>query len=245
MRQRAEGVAEQLHVEVHRAERDRDEGVAAEQPDEAERPQGEHRGEHARNDDIGPAVSVPGKQLLRRAGDDDDLEHAPADELDDVERRREVGAVSPEQATQQHHRRRTGLCTGHGRDADEQRPQQRSDDHGEACADERERREPERHEHAERADRSEQGDAEVRPQAELVPEAENPGGRLDERERRLRSLLGRGGYTVGRSRHGHSSCRHYPAGSAVGGPLAALSARCFRAPACLSNVDPTPLLQQA
>src|SRR3954454_4481999 len=35
------------------------------------------------------------------------------------------------------------------------------------------------------------------------------------------------------------SHRHYPAGDAVGGRTAALSARCFRAPACLRH-DSTP-----
>src|SRR3954465_10801811 len=35
------------------------------------------------------------------------------------------------------------------------------------------------------------------------------------------------------------SPRHYPAGEAVGGRTAALSARCFRAPACLRH-DSTP-----
>src|SRR3954454_17735226 len=36
------------------------------------------------------------------------------------------------------------------------------------------------------------------------------------------------------------SHRHYPAGDAVGGRTAALSARCFRAPACLRH-DSTPM----
>ena len=101
MGQRRGRVAEQLDEQVRRRHDDRAERVAAQDPHRAERSDRHRRGQDAGDDDVRPAMGVPGEQLLRRGGDHDDLEDGPAEQLQHVDRGRQVGQPPAEQAPHQ------------------------------------------------------------------------------------------------------------------------------------------------
>ena len=87
-----------------------------------------------------PRPRRPAERERAGLGDDDELEGAPADELDDVEHRRDPGQHPAEQAAQQHHRRRAGGRAGHRGEPDHRAADRRADDRGHDRGGDRQRR---------------------------------------------------------------------------------------------------------
>ena len=162
-----------------RRDHDPDRELPHELADEADRAEQRERGRDAAEDDLPERHAAEAEELLgesaRAGGDDDQLEHRPAEALDDVERRRQVRAAPSERRAQQHHRRHARV----GADQAAEPEQEVADDGGGDDRAERDRqrqREPELvgGEDEERPrDDHEQRDREVRPEEQPVERAED------------------------------------------------------------------------
>jgi hypothetical protein len=162
-----------------RRDHDPDRELAHVLPHEADRAEERERGRDGPEEDLPEDDAAEAEHLLREgtgAGrDDDQLEHGPAEALEEVEPRREIGAAPPERGAHQHHR-------GHASVGADQAAEPEQHAAGERCRDDcaerigkRERQtELVGRKNEERArDDHEQGDGEVRPEQEPVEEAED------------------------------------------------------------------------
>ena len=139
----------------------------ADRPEQAER---ERRG--AEDERPGPS-GLEAEQLVgeRRRGrrDHEQLEHRPAEALDDVDRRREVRAARAERRPQEHHRRHARLGADPAGDREHQVADHAADEDRDERGRQRERRNEDRP-----GDDDEQRHAEVAPEEPDVERAEHP-----------------------------------------------------------------------
>ena len=239
-------MAGQLDQQVDENGEDRRRRVPAQHPDRAEGMDREHAGDHPGDEHVAP----PGQRRRHDVcggRDRDQLEDAPPEQLQHVDRRGQVGQPGAEQAAQQHHGGRPGpgpRDAGHG---DPEGAEQRADDDRAQAGRQRQlrRARASRLQHEQCAGEAEQAHPQVAPQAELVDEAEGTGHRFGEREGRLGSPVSRdGGEFTGsvggcdRSGHGSLPTPALPGQvRTVGGAQAirpaTLSARSARAPVWL------------
>ncbi len=161
-----------LHEQVDHRDGHRDRDVAAQHPHRAERPD-RHRGGHGARDQHVQPFRTAVEQRLRALRDHDQLERAPADQLQHVQRGGQVGQSAAEQSAQHHHRRRPGARAGNRGQADHDAAQHGADDRGHDRGDDGQLRRVRRLQHRERAGETEQADPEIGPQRALVGEAEH------------------------------------------------------------------------
>ena len=182
VREGGQRVPQQLDEQVAHHDQHGAGGVAAQHPDGAERPDGQQRGRRPGDQHVAP-LRQRGCHGLRGRRDRHQLEDAPAEELQHVQRGGQVGHPRAEQPAQQHHGRRAGLGAGYPGEREHQGAEQRADHDGGQRGGERQLRgsRAARLQHEDGAGEAEQADPEVAPQPELVEQPERLRYRLGER----------------------------------------------------------------